>query len=606
MYPKTAIAKLFPHAKCSGEPVEAAKITEASAPKVLMAKDAGIALCEEAKDKLAYVVEVEGGGFLVVGAKSAFLVTADSIDQKQLTEDTGKTDSSGVGFDDDAVKTAFSGKAATSDAFFKAVQAGMKNGGGKTTTHEGEAGEAIIDFLDESGTVIARHITGKDGSATRYLLPEAEISENVLANAVKAQLQKALKGESADEIKECIRKALQTVDKIAGGKVKMAEATEIAEAVKSKKDDKKAKADDADDKEDDKDEEDDEDKDEEGDDQDDDEDDEDMEEAIRCAAATVLCEAGRLDLDTTAVETAITEGDYAAAISALEGVALAVEVDVAEVTEGLRARAHKRGRRPGARKGLRGRAPMPKPKMQVGPGVAGKKIAEGSAQTSANGTVPGQATAEVTVTVSSIPEGQASGVADLVRMAGGQATADGESIVGLFTVAERADEFMSTLKDRIPGASASRSGKTETARESVQEWIGRVRSMPVEDFVAHIAETIGTDSDDDFQTRVAALTEAYKLGGKKDMARKITAVNSLVKKKTGKGINLEGVAEDRIKITLPRERLDEFIAVANKLGAPAGAAVNVLPKSVEVILPESIADKIKLVFDGADVAYAAA
>ncbi len=326
--------------------------------------------------------------------------------------------------------------------------------------------------------------------------------------------------------------------------------------------------------------------------------------AILGLAATLLFESGRLDLDTSKFNAAVEKGDYEAALVAVEGVAESVKLDRKEIIEGLRARAHKRGRKPNPRTGIRNRG-GPKPKMQVGPGVSG--IGEGSAQTSANATLPAGADAAVTVTVSSIPEGLASGVAELARMAGGTAEAEGEKIIALFAVAENADTFETSVKDRINGASTSRSGG-KAVRESGAEWLGRIRSMPIEDFVAHIAEVTESDSDEDFATRVAVLTEAYKCGpgGKKDMARKITAVNSLVKKKTGKGINLESVADDKVKVTFPRDRMDEFLELANKSGATSSAAVNIGHTDVSIILPESVVDKFRDVFTGDGVVYDAA
>jgi hypothetical protein len=618
MFPTAAIAKLFPSVKLTGAPVEAAGITEASSAKLVMARDCGEALCEARKDKLTYVVEAGDGSFLLTGEKTAILVTPDNIEEQSLPEEAGQTD--------DTIKDAFKGKHVSDETFKRAIKPILMKG--LTPAIEiVNPGTVYLNYTSEDGKMVGR-VVKKTGSKDKFLIPESAEGEEIdptldeasaMLPAVEVNLKKALACAKDEETKSYLRKALATLATLKGKKVDTEEAAKaakkaeedaieearrVAEACKGKG----GKDDEGDDEGDDEDD---------GDEDEGDEDEEDVEEAIANAAASILVEAGDLSLDTGAIKLALESHDYGKAIDAVAALATAQSVDRAAVCEGLRARAHKVGRKPSGKTGPRkvGKQKLPLPKgvnAEVGasrkvdlpPGSA--KVNEGTSNTSANGTVPGDADA-IVVTCTGMSEENMRGVADLIRDNHGQAVQDGTTLRGYFAIAEKADLFETTVKDRIPGVKTSRSGSVAKVRESVQEWMGRVRAIPVEDFTAHITTVAETDSTADFQTRVDALVEAYKVqGGKKDMARKITAINPIVKKKLGKGVSLEGVAEDRVKVTFPRARMDEFIALAAKAGAATNTSVTLNRDTMTVTIPESVADKIKGVFDGDDVAYVAA
>lgn len=611
MFPKSAIAKLFPNLKLTGEPVDAKSVAESATAKLRDMREAGRALLETEADKLLYISEAEGGQFVATGEKYVFVISADKVEMKPLAEAKGTSagaEEDGEDATNDTFKDAFKGKSVTNDTFKRVFAKIAKIAAPPIPTVETVQGATHISFVDENGEIMARIV--QKGADMSYWLPAAvveaeEMNEaNAMAGAIETHIKRALGCKTMEEAKEFLRKALSVAATIKGKKVAVegeedeipAGATAVDEAGKAcggkgKKDEKPK---------DDEEEEDDED-----DGSEEEEEDEEMAEAIRNAAACVMLEHGEV-VDASEIETALVETRYMEAIDALADIAEGCGVECGPVIEGLRARAHKKGRKGDIKKaaGRMGKTKDPKPTGQVGPGANGgkMKVSEGTASNSAAGTIPSGAET-ITVSVTSIPEGQADDVAALVRDASGTATAnDAGGIVGHFTTTEHVDQFVSALKDRIPGAKTSK-GKGR-AEESAQEWIGKVRTMPVEDFVAHIAEATASDTPEQFATRVTALVEAYKAtGGKKDMARKITAVNSLVKKKTGKGISLEGVAEDNVRITLTRERVEEFESLSKKVGIPANSRVMITPTHLSVIVPESYADKLKTVFDGDGVAY---
>jgi hypothetical protein len=141
--------------------------------------------------------------------------------------------------------------------------------------------------------------------------------------------------------------------------------------------------------------------------------------------------------------------------------------------------------------------------------------------------------------------------------------------------------------------------------ESTAAWIVDVRKMSVEEFVADMADAAAKQLPEDFRLRVDALVEAYKSGpGKKDIARKITAANPIVKKKTGKGISLEGVLEHtEIAVSFPKGRVDEFLLRAQEAGSDGAGNVTMLDETVTVTLPKDLAAKLKSTFTGNDITF---
>ena len=135
-----------------------------------------------------------------------------------------------------------------------------------------------------------------------------------------------------------------------------------------------------------------------------------------------------------------------------------------------------------------------------------------------------------------------------------------------------------------------------------EEWVDSIRRMSVEEFTGHMLEAATVDSDDRFALRVAALTEAYKGPGKKDIAKKITAANPVIKKRAGKGLNLEAIqSEGTTVIEFARARVNEFLAVSKEVGAGSDAEVRMTNEAVSVRLPKAIAAKVLAVFTGDDV-----
>lgn len=154
-----------------------------------------------------------------------------------------------------------------------------------------------------------------------------------------------------------------------------------------------------------------------------------------------------------------------------------------------------------------------------------------------------------------------------------------------------------------------------TVGQMAEAWIASVRGMGLEEFVADLTKKASTDSDDEFRARTEAMIEAYRCGpGKKDMARKITAGNPIVKKKLGKGISLEGVETagatsegatlpKSMRITFPKGRQDEFLLRTREAGSDGSGEVDIVDENIVVTMPYAAAMKTKLLFTGSDVKY---
>lgn len=148
-----------------------------------------------------------------------------------------------------------------------------------------------------------------------------------------------------------------------------------------------------------------------------------------------------------------------------------------------------------------------------------------------------------------------------------------------------------------------------SATDTVESWITKVRDMSVEEFVDDVGEFAGTATTEAFKDRMDAVVEAWKTGpGKKNLARKITAVNPLVKRKLGKGISLESVQATTdegttTKVTFPKGRVDEFLLAAREAGSVGEGEVEMIDNSVVTKLPREIGDKVRALFRGDDVTY---
>jgi methylmalonyl-CoA mutase cobalamin-binding subunit len=331
-----------------------------------------------------------------------------------------------------------------------------------------------------------------------------------------------------------------------------------------------------------------------------------MEEAVLNAAAAMYIDAP-CAFPSRQVQEAISADDYG--VAALEAAMLACNLSDGHkaVVEGLKARAHKRGRKPSGKTG--GKAPMPKVKSfqdrKGADGSGDEPIQEGTAQNSADATINAMATPVRVITVSGMPDDQRDDVAEIARDHEGHAT-DGEGGVTVrFTVGEMADQFLATLKERIPSAKTSVSESADYTAEAVPEYCGRLRIMPLDEFTAHIEQFAALDSDDAFAARVKAVVEAYKgCTGKKDMARKITAVNPIIKKRAGKGINMEAIDNATVQVRFTHNQLNEFLVLAGRAGAEKDTPVEWDKSGYLAVIPEAVASKLRPVFHGDGITYA--
>jgi hypothetical protein len=144
------------------------------------------------------------------------------------------------------------------------------------------------------------------------------------------------------------------------------------------------------------------------------------------------------------------------------------------------------------------------------------------------------------------------------------------------------------------------SGADEAAPVTTETWIDQAAAMSVDEFVTHMLGAAENDLPEDFKAKVDQVVERYKCGpGKKDMARKITAANPVIKKKTGKGVSLEfkeDAAPETSSLTFPEARVQEFLEAARKSGAGDDSEVVMAEGKVTVTLPKPIMDKVRVLF----------
>ena len=141
------------------------------------------------------------------------------------------------------------------------------------------------------------------------------------------------------------------------------------------------------------------------------------------------------------------------------------------------------------------------------------------------------------------------------------------------------------------------------SNESVQGgWLETVRAMSVPEFAAHMLEAVSTDTAEVFQARVDALVEGYAAGvGQKDIARKITAVNPIIKKRLGKGLDMESIAKtapvvETVMVAIPSDILDAVLESARKGGALQESEVRISGETIQVRLPKALAAKLTVDF----------
>lgn len=291
------------------------------------------------------------------------------------------------------------------------------------------------------------------------------------------------------------------------------------------------------------------------------EDDEDLEEsmnALQAAVMGIVLEHRQVAASRAcaAFESAVTANDRPRALAAAKLVAEAASVEIApEILEGMAAKAHRKGPRPTGRtlvrkaggnrsngKGLRQAA------LPSAGSVARRPVAEGgTAMHSMNRLKPGK----LAKTPTDPPEPKG----------------------GIPNNVDFSDE------------------------DEAETWVESVRGMNPEEFVAHMLECSTSDSTATFGTRVKLITEAWKTGrGKKDMARKITAANPIIKKKLGKGVSMEEVAiqaaNENMVVEFTRDRLDEFAEAALALNISEGAEVSIRSDSVLVTIPKAATAKL--------------
>jgi len=142
----------------------------------------------------------------------------------------------------------------------------------------------------------------------------------------------------------------------------------------------------------------------------------------------------------------------------------------------------------------------------------------------------------------------------------------------------------------------------ETEGPVSETWIDEVRRMSVTEFASAMLEAAATDTAEAFTVRVAELAEGYAAGvGQKDLARKITAVNPIIKKRLGRGLDLESVSKttqtvETVMVVIPHSILDEALASFTKDGIPADAEVRILGESIHVRVPRTVAEKLVAAF----------
>lgn len=271
--------------------------------------------------------------------------------------------------------------------------------------------------------------------------------------------------------------------------------------------------------------------------------------------------------------------------------------ETAALCEGLRTKARSPGRKPSGKTMVRKASQAPKLPVDVGPGAR------------FGGRVGGQADAG---TVSTTPAPTASNPAS----SQGDASRNNSDPDDLEEAKGKVPPaFLKNIKKKKDADDEEDDADDETDDEDdddVEEgWADDVRKMSVEEFTSHMLNVASSDKPAKFGKRVAALSEAYATGpGKKDIARKITTVNPIIKRVTGKGVDLEAVANaaanEHVVIEFPRARLDEFLIAGRDAGITNESEVRVDRNQVHVKLPKGMASKVLALFRGDDVQSAPA
>lgn len=328
----------------------------------------------------------------------------------------------------------------------------------------------------------------------------------------------------------------------------------------------------------------------------DDEDDEEMDEAtsalLSAAVVGIVVEhKGDYAMAVTAFDEAVESKDRKRAVMAATMVAEAAGVELpAEVTEGLHARRHKSGRRPSGKTLIR--KAMVRVKGGKSGGFSAAPYKGHPAQTNP-ATSRGNAN-DVTKSHVNPTPGKPKG------------SKLGENTATNSMKNERPGKLASTSTDPADPTGGIPNNVDFTDQEAQDTWTESVRKMSPEEFVGDMLEHSVSDDRATFALRVKCIVEAFKKGpGKKDMARKITAANPIIKKKTGKGVSMEEVvqeaAAETVTVEFPRSRIEEFTTASQAAKLPDATDVVVLSETVLVKVPKGAVGKLLTLFTGDDI-----
>jgi hypothetical protein len=333
---------------------------------------------------------------------------------------------------------------------------------------------------------------------------------------------------------------------------------------------------------------------------------EDDEDSLEAARDEVLSVAKELGYDSEDIEdetdesltdalvrvvledaTVMTTPDYAAISEALDaGDAEAAGAALAKATvpvlkalhEGFASKKHVKGRKPSGKTIPRKALMRIKPPVDVGPGR---------------------------------PKSTAAGVEEVVEgkdyspeefRAGLKATAkDNLKLMQANADAEKDPVKKKAMLAKIKGIKARYESVTEA-------WVTAARKMSVAEFASAMLEAAGQDTKEEFHVRVAALVESYASGqGRGDLDRKFTAVNPVIKKCLGKGIDTASIREavkpaDLVDVLVEAKNLDAMLETAKRIGVPHDSSVRISGESVCLRLPRPQATKLVADFPHAKLA----
>lgn len=126
--------------------------------------------------------------------------------------------------------------------------------------------------------------------------------------------------------------------------------------------------------------------------------------------------------------------------------------------------------------------------------------------------------------------------------------------------------------------------------KSVSEWLTKATAMPLTEFAAAMLKQVDEDT---FRARVEALVEAYGKTQSKDLARKITAVNPIIKARLKKGVSLEEAARtprELRTLTIDHAHADLMESLRGLI--PNDAPVSIVGSSVQVVVDAAVADAV--------------